>query len=245
VLAETASIRVKRPSFGLVFPAGGLYDSPVSFVTVSYAQSVDGCIATANGGSKWISSEATLTMAQEFRRDNSAILVGAGTVCVDDPLLTCRLSGSDSPIRAILDTNLRVPKSSQVVQTATEVPTIIFCSERAPLEREEVLAKEGVEVVRLAFESDKIPLKGVLGELASRGLQTIFVEGGGTVITSFLRARLVDRLVAVVAPMFIGDGVRSCYDLGVSTLHDAIRPRLTSVHRMGDDSVFDFSFGAQ
>ena len=95
-------------------------------VTLTYAQSLDGRIATSTGQSQWISGEQTLRLAHELRRDHDAILVGAGTVVADDPRLTCRIEGGRNPHRCVLDTSLRIPLTSHVVAQTHEAPTSLF-----------------------------------------------------------------------------------------------------------------------
>ena len=221
----------------------------MSFVTVSYAQSIDGCIATKTGDSKWISSDATLELSQQFRRDHDAILVGIGTVLRDDPELTCRLPGCESPVRVILDSGLRIPLASKIVRSAEEVPSIVFCLSSADGDRINKLEKRGVEVVELPAathgtalgSSGAMELREILSRLASRGLDSIYVEGGGRVITGFLSDGLVDRLVVVTAPIIIGNGVRAIGDLGVERLIDSIRPKVLGHRLIGDESVFELS----
>jgi hypothetical protein len=100
------------------------------YVTLAFAQSIDGRIATITGESQWISGEETLSLSQEIRAASDAILVGVGTVIRDDPRLTCRLPGSPSPLRVILDGRLRVPLSSTILRTASEYPTVVFTGRR-------------------------------------------------------------------------------------------------------------------
>ena len=209
---------------------------------MSYAQSIDGCIATKSGDSKWISSDATLELSQQFRRDNDAILVGIGTVIRDDPELTCRLPECESPARVILDTSLRIPNDSTIVRSANEIRSIVCCAASADPYRVPQLEERGVEVVELPeVSTGALDLRMVLAILSARDLESIYVEGGGAVITSFLSAGLVDRLVVVTAPILIGDGIRAVGNIGVFQLSDSIRPALLGHRRIGEESVYDLS----
>jgi riboflavin-specific deaminase-like protein len=207
-------------------------------VTVSYAQSLDGRIATRTGASRWISGPGTLQLAQELRRDHDAILVGIGTVLRDDPLLTCRLPGCPSPVRVVLDTRLRLPEDSQIARSADRYATIAFTAE-PDAARAQRLARLGVRVVPLAADAGRVPLDAALASLAASGIETLFVEGGAAVITAFVAAGLVDRLVVVTAPLLIGDGVQAVGDLGVSTLEQARRFRPVRSEQRGDDLVWE------
>lgn len=218
------------------------------FVTVSYAQSLDGRIATITGDSQWISGDETIRLAHELRRDNDAIAVGINTVLRDDPLLTCRLPDCSDPVRVVFDGSLRIPGGSQIVRTAGRVPTVVLCSRSAAsrpegMRRVDELRGNGVDVAPVAENSQsRLRIDGALTELANRGIRTVFVEGGGALITSFLRVRRVDRMVVVVAPLLIGEGVAGIGDIGVRSLSDAFRPEEVSHRDAGRDVVWDLRF---
>jgi 5-amino-6-(5-phosphoribosylamino)uracil reductase/diaminohydroxyphosphoribosylaminopyrimidine deaminase/5-amino-6-(5-phosphoribosylamino)uracil reductase len=212
-------------------------------ITVSYAQSLDGRIATATGDSRWISGPSTLRLAHRLRRDHEVILVGIGTVLRDDPELTCRLPGGRSPVRVVLDSSLRLPPDSRLARGAVELPTLAFAAEGAPAERRAALEALGVRVVESPPEEKGcIPLRWAVEHLAGMGYASLFVEGGARVITSFLRQRLVHRLLVVVAPLLIGQGVEAVGDLGVRALAEALRPTRSRVRRFGEDLVWDLEF---
>lgn len=208
-------------------------------VTVSFAQSLDGRIATRSGQSQWISGPGTLALAQELRRDNDAILVGIGTVLRDDPLLTCRLPGCSSPVRVILDSRLRIPEDSRIAQTADRYATIVCALEPDPA-RVDRLARRGVRVAVLPQARDGgVDLAALLAHLAVSGIETLFVEGGSAVITAFLKAGLVDRLLVVTAPLVIGQGIPAVGDLGVEELGSALRFRPVRLEQRDDDVVWE------
>jgi len=213
-------------------------------ITVSYAQSLDGRIATATGDSRWISGPSTLRLAHRLRRDHEALLVGIGTVLRDDPQLTCRLPGrrSRSPARVVLDSTLRLPPDSRLARGAGELPTLVF-TVGAPAARRSALEALGVRVVEsLPDPEGRIDLRGVLEHLAGLGYASLFVEGGAGVITSFLRQHLVHRLLVVVAPLLIGEGVQAVGDLGVHALAEALRPARCRVRRFGAERVWELEF---
>ncbi len=208
-------------------------------VTVSYAQSLDGRIATRTGDSRWISGAGALRLAHRLRRDNDAILVGIGTVLRDDPELTCRLVRGASPRRVVLDSTLRLPAEAAVVRTAREVPTLVFTGTQSPPSRPELEAA-GVRIVPAASGGGgHVRLPEVLDRLAAEGVRALFVEGGSQVITAFLREGLADRLLVVVAPLLIGQGVAAVGDLGVESLAEALRPRRQRMRRLGRDLLWE------
>jgi riboflavin-specific deaminase-like protein len=214
-------------------------------VTLSFAQSLDGRIATATGDSRWISGPATLRLAHRLRRDHEALLVGIGTVLRDDPQLTCRLPGrgSRNPARVVLDSSLRLPPESRLARGAGQIPTLVFAAPGAAAERRAALQALGVRVEDSPRDAEgHVELRWALERLAGLGYESLFVEGGAAVITSFLRQRLAHRLLVVVAPLLIGQGVQAVGELGVRALSEALRPKLCRVRRFGAERVWEMEF---
>jgi riboflavin-specific deaminase-like protein len=211
--------------------------------TLSYAQSLDGRIATSIGDSQWISGDETLELAHRLRNDHDAVMVGIGTVLADDPRLTCRLPGGRNPRRIILDSQLRLPADSQIATQAPNVATIVFCDENASTMRAAELREMGLAVESVEAPGGALDLQTVLARLRQLGIGTLLVEGGSGVITSFFRQRLVDRLVLVSAPIVIGTGTEAVRDLGIRRLAEAQRGTTTSVSQAGDDIVWEMRFG--
>ena len=209
-------------------------------VTLSCAQSADGRIATTTGDSQWISGPETLRLAHELRNENDGILAGIGTVIADNPQLTCRIEGGSDPHRVVLDSMLRTPLDSHIATQATNVPTTAFAGPDAPEENARRLEESGVGVVRVSASQSGLDLHEVLAELSNLNVSTLMLEGGAGIITSFLRARLVDRVILVCAPMFIGNGTETVGDLGITSLSDAIRGTTSKVRQAGNDIVWEF-----
>jgi diaminohydroxyphosphoribosylaminopyrimidine deaminase/5-amino-6-(5-phosphoribosylamino)uracil reductase len=174
-------------------------------VTCKIAQDRDGHTVPPPGASPWITNEESRRFAHLLRAQHDAILVGVGTVVADDPMLDCRLPGLEdrSPLRVVLDTHLRLPESANLVQTAARIPTIVFtCADGG-----DYLARHGVEVLRVMHDAQGRPsLTAVLGVLAGRGITRLLVEGGATVIESFLREGLANWLEVFTAPTDLGEG---------------------------------------
>jgi diaminohydroxyphosphoribosylaminopyrimidine deaminase/5-amino-6-(5-phosphoribosylamino)uracil reductase len=173
-------------------------------VTLKVAQSRDGKTVPPPGTSRWITGEQARRFAHLLRAQHDAVLVGIGTVLADDPELTCRLPGLEdrSPARLILDTHLRLPLSSKLVQTARLVPTVVFTAS----EGGDSLRASDVEVLRIVHdEHGKPALRAILGVLAGRGCTRVLVEGGATVISAFLREGYADRLELFTAPVTLGE----------------------------------------
>lgn len=173
------------------------------FITLKYAMTLDGKIATASGDSKWITGEEARTMAHRLRKQHDAVLVGIGTVLADDPELTTRMVKGKNPVRVVLDSNLRISLMATVLNPVAE--TIIFTSLEADAVKAEALAAlPNVEVVRLPLVAGSLPVAQVVAKLAERGLTSLLVEGGSAVLGAFYDAGLADRVYAFIAPKLIG-----------------------------------------
>jgi len=173
-------------------------------VAVKSAESADGFVAKASVD-KWITGERAREHAHLLRAQHEAIMVGSGTVLADDPMLTCRLPGMEdrSPLRVILDSDLRLPSTSRMAQTAWERPTLVFTAST----RESTLPS-AVGVVRAPVGANgRLDLTDVLRQLANRGITRVLVEGGPALENALLDAGLADRVHLYKAPQALGGGV--------------------------------------
>lgn len=175
-------------------------------VTVKWAQSLDGRIAAADGTSRWITGAAARADVHRRRALADAILVGTGTVLADDPALTARVDG------ALADDQ--------------PLPVVIG---RRPVPEDAALRRHPRPF--LQFDD----LDAAMADLRSRGVQTVFVEGGPTVASAVVRAGLADELLVYTAPVLIGGPLLAVDELGITTIADALRLRTTHVERLGDD----------
>lgn len=211
------------------------------FVTVKFAQSLDGRIATATGESKWISGSGARRFVHKLRREHDAILTGIGTVLIDDPQLTVRLVSGRDPLRIIVDSQLRIPLTARVLAGGAASGTLIVTGKSADIARAREIESLGGEVLRLPRSKDNsgIDLARLLEELGRRGIASVLVEGGRGIITSLLKAHAVDRMVVVIAPKIVGQGIDAVGDLGITKLDDAIVFLSVKTRRLGADIVFD------
>ncbi len=208
------------------------------FITIKYAQSLDGRIATVQGNSRWISSERARKFSHRLRAQHDAIMVGRGTVLADDPLLTVRLAKGKNPLRICLDSKLRIPLDAQVLQD--EGRTLIVTTDEHEKDKIEKIRKLGKEVLVNQKGADgRIALRPLLKALAERGIASILVEGGAEIITALLKEGLVKRMVVITAPLILGKGIEAIGDLGIIDLERAIRPSSYKVSRIGSDVIFD------
>jgi riboflavin-specific deaminase-like protein len=210
-------------------------------VTIKFAQSLDGRIATRTGDSQWISGPASLRFVHRLRSEHDAIMVGIGTVLKDDPLLTVRLVKGRDPVRVIVDSRLKIPFEARVVAGNAARGTIVATTETAARSRATRLKAIGAEVLVLPAGPGRrrVSLEALLAELKHRGIGSVLVEGGAGIITSLLAGRLVDRLVVAIAPKIIGSGVEAVGDLGIRSLSEAITFSEFKTRRLGRDIIFD------
>jgi 5-amino-6-(5-phosphoribosylamino)uracil reductase/diaminohydroxyphosphoribosylaminopyrimidine deaminase/5-amino-6-(5-phosphoribosylamino)uracil reductase len=209
-------------------------------VTVSYAQTLDGRLATASGSSRWISAPESLRFAHELRAEHDAVAVGAGTACKDDPRLTVRLVPGEDPLRVVVDSSLRTPLSAALLANGAAEGTVLAVTDRAPERRCEEAISLGATVLKIpADAAGRVDLRALLSELYSLGVRSVMVEGGAALITSFLCERLVDRLAVCIAPKILGRGIEAVGDLGIYDLSDSLILADTSVTPYGVDLVLD------
>ncbi len=212
----------------------------IPYVTLKWAQTLDGRIATAKGSSRWIASPPSLKLAHRLRAVNDAILVGAGTVLKDDPELTTRLVRGRNPLRIVLDSKLRTPLNAKVLKDRDKAKTLVAATPRAPAPKLAALKKMGVEVLTVPPDKDdRIDLKKLLKVLGERDVASLLVEGGGEVITSFLRLGMADKVVVIIAPKILGKGTDSVSDLNITDLAKAYKLTFDKVYRSGEDIVVE------
>ena len=174
------------------------------WVTLSYAQTLDGCIAVEPGKPFEISSPETMQMTHRLRTGHDAILVGIGTVLADDPLLNVRLVDGKDPQPIILDSRLRTPLASRLIQRSDLHPWIV-CSPYPGKDQETALTAAGVRLLRVEQGPDGcLSLLQLLACLKKLGIASVMVEGGSRVISSFLQAGLVDWAVVTISPRWAG-----------------------------------------
>ena len=209
------------------------------FVTLKVAQSIDGRIATDEGDSRWISDHEARVMVHELRACHDAIMVGIETALTDDPELTVRLATplrDRPPLPIVIDSTLRLPKNARML--SGERPPQVFTTERHDLNARTALEHAGARVTVVGSTKDgKVSLDQVLTTLAETGVTSLLVEGGAALHTEFIRLRLFDKLVAVVAPIIIGTGTESVGDLRISQLIDALRLERVSYQQINDQAV--------
>lgn len=210
------------------------------YVIMKYAMTMDGKIATWNGSSRWITGEEARKKVHRDRGIYSAIMAGIGTVLADDPLLTCREPGGHTPLRIICDSGLRMPLDSNISRTAREFPTLLATC----VKDQDALCPYldmGYEILSLPEHDGHTDLAALMDELGKRGIDSVLLEGGGELNWSALRAGIVNRVQAYIAPKLFGgrDARSPVGGRGVNVPDEAFSLIARSVTRIGDDILVE------
>ena len=211
------------------------------YVVLKYAMTMDGKVATRSGASKWITGEESRAHVQRLRNKYMAIMAGIGTVLADDPMLNVRIEGLNSPVRVICDSKLKIPTGSNIVKTAGDIRTIVAHSVRDDaLERE--LEDKGIELKYLPGSDGRVDVSALITWLGEEGIDSVLVEGGGTLNYSLLREGLADRVEVFMAPKIFGgaDAKTPVEGIGISEVSEAAMFELKDVSYYGDDICLSY-----
>jgi diaminohydroxyphosphoribosylaminopyrimidine deaminase/5-amino-6-(5-phosphoribosylamino)uracil reductase len=223
------------------------------FVTLKWAMTVDGKIATRTGDARWITSEEARRLAHEMRDRADAVLVGIGTAIRDDPELTTRLErgaagepGGRTALRVVVDARARLPLDSRLVRTLAAGRILVAATAAAPEGRVDALRRAGVEVITAGDGGAGVDLGSLCRALAqgvagARPVTNLLVEGGGRVAAAFLAAGLADRVAAFVAPKIAG-GASAPTPIegeGCETMAEALALARFSARAIGPDVLLE------
>lgn len=209
------------------------------YVIMKYAMTMDGKIATHTNKSKWITGEAARNQVQKDRHRYSGIMVGIRTVLLDDPLLTCRIPGMKNPIRIICDTNLRIPLTSQIVRTASNVPTIIVtcCTD---INRHKALLQSGCQILLTPLRDGHVDLQYLMRKLGEQKIDSILLEGGGRLNWSALQQGIVQKIQTYLAPkLFGGTAASPVTGMGIDDPNESILLSPPVIRTIGDDILLE------
>ena len=214
-------------------------------VTLAYAQTLDGRIATRGGSSQWIGGARSLEFAHRMRSEHDAIMVGIGTVLADNPRLTVRLVPGDDPLRVVVDSRLRIPLHAAMLTGGAASGTLIATTMVAPPSRIAALRELGAMVVVVPSVAGRVDLVALLRALHERNVRSVMVEGGAALITSLLRAQLVDEVAVTIAPKILGTGIEAVGDLNIAELARAVQLLDMHVELHDPDIVIRGRMGAR
>jgi len=210
------------------------------WVTLKWAQSIDGKVAWAQKSDEqgWISGEQSRKDVHKLRRRVQAILVGVNTIIADDPLLTARPSKGKKLTRIVLDNHLRFPLDCKLIKTAEKSPVLIYTRGDTIQNNPEIAEKitnKGAEVLTYPDMEGRSNLQFLLDELSKRGISHLLVEGGPSVLTSFLKEQLTDEIVVYIAPKILGAQGSVEITGPMAELTQAVGLHYVDIERFGDD----------
>ena len=209
-------------------------------VILSAAISIDGKIATRLGDSK-LSSKKDKIRLHKLRSKVDAILIGKNTVIRDDPLLTVRYSKGKNPTRIILDSHGTISVNSRILQTSNKVPTIIVVSKKITKSNLEKLKKFPIQIIMTGENS--VNIKSLLSNLSKRKIDTLLVEGGGTVNWQFIKNNLFDEILITIAPFIVGgtDAITFVQGKGFDKITKSPKLRLNAIKRLENYLVLHYT----
>lgn len=217
------------------------------YVVLKFAMTLDGKIATRTGASKWITGEAARNHVHQLRGRYAGILAGIGTVLADDPMLNCRIDGAHQPLRIILDSHLRIPMGSRLVRSAKEYPLLIVCNE-STRDREEgtnriqKLEEAGAKVWPLPEKNGHPDLNVLMQRLGEEKIDSVLIEGGGTVNEAVLKAHIVHHVYAYIAPKIFGgeDAKTPVEGSGIRLPQECAKLRLAKITVLLNDMLLEY-----
>lgn len=217
------------------------------YVVLKFAMTLDGKIATRTGASKWITGEAARNHVHQLRGRYAGILAGIDTVLADDPMLNCRIDGAHQPLRIILDSHLRIPMGSRLVRSAKEYPLLIVCNE-STRDREEgtnriqKLEEAGAKVWTLPEKNGHPDLNVLMQRLGEEKIDSVLIEGGGTVNEAVLKAHIVHHVYAYIAPKIFGgeDAKTPVEGSGIRLPQECAKLRLAKITVLLNDMLLEY-----
>lgn len=207
-------------------------------VTLKFAQTLDGRIATVTGDSKWISSPESRRFAHMLRSQHDAVLVGVNTVLKDNPRLDVRLVRGKNPFKVIVDSKLRAPLSANILKRQA-YKAIFAVTKKANLRKIGQIEKLGAKVIIVpADRNGQVDLKKLLKRLTQLGIKRLLVEGGAKIITGFLKMGLVNRVTVITATKIIGRGL-DALQTPLATRNIRLRLKEPLLFQLGRDLIIE------
>jgi diaminohydroxyphosphoribosylaminopyrimidine deaminase/5-amino-6-(5-phosphoribosylamino)uracil reductase len=240
ILVETGLLAEKARKINEPFLKAIITKMP--FVLYKAAMTLDGRTAVESGDSKWITSEEARHFVHGLRNTFDVIMVGSQTVLQDNPLLTCRnIENGRDPVRLIVDGSLSVPLNAQILRNESASRCIIATTKAADenklLRMRETFAADKVEIWQYDT-SRQVPLPDLLRDIAARGLNSILLEGGGTLAGKMLESRLIDQIMFMLAPKLAGSGFSPLSGLHLASMSEAVNVSQLAVYELGGNYSF-------
>ncbi len=213
------------------------------FVMIKSAMTLDGKIAARTGDSKWITNEESRLFVHSLRDRYAAIMVGINTILQDNPSLTTRLAHKEGkdPIRIVVDSNARIPLSAKVINSSLKSPMILAVANELPREKFRMLKDKNVKVIAAGSKNGKVDLSRLMEELYNMQIDSVLIEGGGTLNYSALEAGIADKVLIFIAPKIVGGSQsKTAFEgEGVSSIDEAYKIRDCEVKKFGNDILIE------
>ncbi len=205
------------------------------FITLSFAQSLDGCLSARSGFPFALSGEAALKLTHAIRSSHDGILVGIGTILADDPQLNVRLVDGPTPQRIILDSSLRIQLSSRLLNDNGRKPWIFYAQDMNSHSLASLRAM-GVHLWSVPHNGRGLSLPHILRILEEQGVQHLMVEGGAEIISQFIENECVDFAIVTISPMILGNEAAVRYRL--NNANHYLSWRNANSQTLGPDIIF-------
>jgi len=207
------------------------------FVVYKSATTLDGKIATVSGESRWITCEKSREKVHLLRHYLSGIMVGVNTVLADNPMLNCRAEGLTSPARIVVDSSLKIPVECNLVQTSDKYRTIVATLQSDSSIKACMLKQMGVEVVTVVETEGRVDLDCLMEKLGEMGIDSVLIEGGGTLAFSAFKQNIIDKVIFYIAPqIFGGVGAKTSVEgSGFYKIADCIKLKEVSAQMVDND----------
>ncbi|MEI7499530.1 MAG: bifunctional diaminohydroxyphosphoribosylaminopyrimidine deaminase/5-amino-6-(5-phosphoribosylamino)uracil reductase RibD [Bacteroidota bacterium] len=213
----------------------------IPFVVYKSAMTLDGKIATVTNSSRWITGEPSRKIVHLLRQQFGAVMVGVDTVIFDDPLLNIRLKGKwKNPLKIIADTHGRIPMEAKVLTHDPQL-TILATSQFADQKKLKNIERAGAQVLICPIKDDKVDLGFIMKSLGSMGIDSVMIEGGGTLAFSALHDGLVDKIISFIAPKILGgaNAPTTVGGSGISLMENAINVSNMRTRKVGGDLMIE------
>lgn len=207
------------------------------YTVLKVGQSLDGCISTDRGESKWITGEESRRRVHILRTEVDAVLIGKKTALADNPLLTVRGMEGRNPKRIVFDTDLTLPLTLNIFKEAARENTFLCCSPNANKTRKaDNLRLAGINLIPIELnEQGKLNVPSALYTFAEMGISSLMVEGGAYVLSSFAKSQMIDELHLFIAPMIIGNGKHAFGSFSINYLKESLKLDIRAASKSGED----------
>ncbi len=207
------------------------------FVTIKVAMSIDGRIATASGDSKYITSKEARAYVHQLRTEVDAVMVGLNTVVRDNPELTPRLVKGKDPMKIVVDSKLKIPKSCNLMKDPAKL--IIATTGKASKNDIKKMQQKGVNVITAKSKNGMVNLQELMKQLGKHEITSVMIEGGSELNSTAIKAGVVDKMLIFTAPKIIGNGLGAIGNLGIKKIDKAINLKNPVCRRIGKDMLVE------